>query len=44
MSCRLLEKFPLDNFPEVLLQLKNSFKTRYVSDTIAVEPAFVGVS
>ena len=42
MSCRLLEKFPLNNFPESVDS--NSSKTRYVSDTIAVEPAFVGVS
>ena len=44
MSCWLLENFPLDIFQKVLLQLKNSFKTRYVSDSIAVKPAFVGVS
>ena len=36
--------FRLTIFQKVLLQLKNSFKTRYVSDTIAVEPAFVGFS
>ena len=46
LKCRVRcwRNFRLTIFQEVLLQLKNNFKTRYVSDTIAVEPAFVGVS
>ena len=46
LKCRVgcWRNFRLTIFQKVLLQLKNSFKTRYVSDTIAVEPAFVGVS
>ena len=46
LKCRVgcWRNFRLTIFQKVLLQLKNSFKTRYVSDTIAVEPAFVGFS
>ena len=46
LKCRVgcWRNFRLTIFQKVFLQLKNSFKTRYVSDTIAVEPAFVGVS
>ena len=46
LKCRVgcWRNFRLTIFQKVLLLLKNSFKTRYVSDTIAVEPAFVGVS
>ena len=46
LKCRVgcWRNFRLTIFQKELLHLKNSFKTRYVSDTIAVEPAFVGVS
>lgn len=46
LKCRVgcWRNFRLTIFQKVLLQLKNSFKTRFVSDTMAAEPAFVGFS